>query len=58
MDTDKEELGKGKDATFWLRIGSFLLTAELFCLQLCLGAFFAYNLGVSLLTSCAFLLTI
>ena len=37
------------DAAFLLTIGSFLLTAELLCLQSCLGAFclqfdfFAYN---------------
>ena len=31
---------KSKDAAFLLTIGSFLLTAELSCLQLCLGAFF------------------
>ena len=36
--------------SFSLEIGSFLLTADLFCLQLCLGAF--------LLTAWAFLLTV
>ena len=29
------------DATFLVTVGSFLLTVELLCLQLCLGAFFA-----------------
>ena len=33
------------DAAFLLTVGSFLLTAEFFCLQLRLGALFAYNLG-------------
>ena len=28
-----------KDAAFLLTVESFLLTAELFCLQLCLGVF-------------------
>ena len=38
------------DAALLLTIGSFLLTVELFCLQLLLGAF--------LLTAAAFLLAI
>ena len=30
---------------FLLAVGSFLLTAELFCLQLCLGVFFCLQLS-------------
>ena len=37
------------DAAFLLTIGNFLLTAELFCLQLCLGAFLL-TIRASLLT--------
>ena len=45
------------DATFLLTVGSFLLTEELFYLQLCLGAFFL-TLRAFLLTVGDFVLTI
>ena len=41
-----------QDAAFLLTVGSFLLTIELLCLQLCCGAF-AYNWS-SLVTIGAF----
>ena len=47
----------GQDAAFLLTIGSFLLTSELFCLQLCLGAF-SLTVRAVFLTVQAFLLTI
>ena len=41
--TQSSPEGKENDATFLLTIGRFLLTVEVFYLQLCLGAFFGYN---------------
>ena len=38
-----------KDAAFLLAVGSFLLTVELLCLQLCFGAF-RLTIGAFLLT--------